>query len=120
MKTKRLAIVGLGNVGRRLLELIELKHALLRKRFDTELVVVGAVDSTGGAVAADKHGLDRAEILRLKRGKNRKGIAAYAKFGKPGMTPQELVAAVDADILVELSLTNLKDGEPGLSTIRAA
>ena len=47
MKTKRLAIVGLGNVGRRLLELIELKHALLRKRFDTELVVVGAVDTTG-------------------------------------------------------------------------
>ena len=71
-------------------------------------------------MATDKHGLDRAEILRLKRGKNRKGIAAYAKFGKPGMTPQELVEAVDADILVELSLTNLKDGEPGLSTIRAA
>ena len=120
MKTTRLAIVGLGNVGRRLLELIEQKHTLLRKRFDAELVVVGAIDTTGGAVATDKHGLDRAEILRLKRGKNRKGIATYAKLGKPGMTPQEMVEAVEADILVELSLTNLKDGEPGLSTIRAA
>jgi homoserine dehydrogenase len=120
MQTTSLAIVGLGNVGRRLLELIELKHALLRKRFDTELVVVGAVDTTGGAVATEKHGLDTAEILRLKHGKNRKGIAAYPKWGKAGMTPQELVEKVDADILVELSLTNLKDGEPGLSTMRAA
>ncbi len=118
MRTTRLAIVGLGNVGRRLLELIELKRALLRERFDLELVVAGAVDTSGGALAAEKRGLDTAEVLRLKRGKH--GIAAYPKLGKPGMTPQELVDAVDADILIELSLTNLKDGEPGLSAMRGA
>jgi homoserine dehydrogenase len=118
MRTTRLAIVGLGNVGRRLLELMDLKRALLRERFDLELVVAGAVDTTGGAIATAPRGLDTAEILRLKRGKQ--GIAAYAELGKPGMTPQQLVSAVDADVLVELSLTDLKDGEPGLSTIRAA
>ncbi|MDE3089215.1 MAG: homoserine dehydrogenase [Chloroflexota bacterium] len=118
MRTARLAIVGLGNVGRRLLELIELKRALLRERFDLELILAGAVDTSGGAVSVEERGLAAAEILRLKRGK--KGIAAYARAGKPGMTPQQLVEAVDADVLVELSLTNLKDGEPGLSTIRAA
>ncbi|HEX7594547.1 MAG TPA: homoserine dehydrogenase [Anaerolineae bacterium] len=118
MRTTRLAIIGLGNVGRRLLELMDLKRALLRERFDLELVVAGAVDTTGGAIATAPRGLDTAEILRLKRGKQ--GIAAYAKLGKPGMTPQQLVGAVEADVLVELSLTDLKDGEPGLSTIRAA
>ncbi len=116
MRTMRLAIVGLGNVGRRLLELIELKHTLLRKRFDLDLVVTGAVDTSGGALAPD--GLHRKETLRLKR--EHQGIAAYPKLGKPGMTPQDLVRDVNADILVELSLTNLKDGEPGLSAIRAA
>ncbi len=118
MRTTRLAMVGLGNVGRRLLELIDLKRALLRERFDLELVVAGAVDTTGGATAANRNGLDAREILQLKRDKQ--GIAAYPRRGKPGMTPQQLVDAVDADVLVELSLTNLKDGEPGLSTIRAA
>ena len=39
MRTVRLAIVGLGNVGRRLLELIEMKNALIRTRYDFELVV---------------------------------------------------------------------------------
>lgn len=118
MRTTRLVIVGLGNVGRRLLELIELKQALLRERFDLELVVAGAVDTSGGALSTEKHGLKPAEILQLKRGK--KGIAVYPKVGRAGMTPQELVDAAEADVLVELSLTNLKDGEPGLSTIRAA
>jgi homoserine dehydrogenase len=49
MRKTRLVIAGLGNVGRRLLELIQLKRDALRARFDLELVVVGACDSTGGA-----------------------------------------------------------------------
>jgi len=118
MQTTRLAIVGLGNVGRRLLELIELKRSFLRERFDLELVVAGAVDTSGGALSPDTSGLNTSEMLKLKRGK--KGIAAYPGIGRAGMTPQELVGAVNADVLVELSLTNLKDGEPGLSTMRAA
>ena len=117
MHTARLAIVGLGNVGRRLLELIELKQELLRERYDLELVVAGAVDTSGGALARDA-GLDISRILQLKRAKQ--GVAAYPKLGEPGMTPQQLVSAANADVLVELSLTNVKDGEPGLSTIRIA
>ena len=117
MRTTRLAIVGLGNVGRRLLELIELKQELLRERYALELAVAGAVDTSGGAVA-EPGGLGISQVLQLKRGKQ--GVAAYPKLGTRGMTPQQLVSAANADILVELSLTNLKDGEPGLSTIRGA
>ena len=118
MRTVRVAIVGLGNVGRRLLELVEKKNALIRERYNFELVVAGAADTSGAAVASQRGSLDVSDILKLKRG--RQGIAAIGKQGKLGMTPQELVAAVNAEILVELSLTNLKDGEPGLSTIRNA
>ncbi len=116
MRTTRLVMVGLGNVGRRLLELIELKRELLRARFDFQFVVVGAADTSGAVVAGD--GLDIAEILRLKR--SHKGIAAYPKLGRPEMPPLDFILAADADVLVELSLTNLKDGEPGLGTIRTA
>jgi homoserine dehydrogenase len=116
MRTTRLAIIGLGNVGRRLLELIQVKRDLLRARYDLELVVVGAADTTG-IVLADEP-LNLATLLRLKR--ERKGIEEYPDFGQPGATAQQLVQQCRADILVELSLTNLKHGEPGLSAIRNA
>jgi homoserine dehydrogenase len=116
MRTVRLAIVGLGNVGRRLLELMDLKRDWLRDHYDLELVVAGAVDRSGAAMAPD--GLAIKELLHLKRGK--KGMAGYAQAGRAGMTPLDLVRQAGADVLVELSLTNLKDGEPGLSAIREA
>jgi homoserine dehydrogenase len=116
MRTTRLAIVGLGNVGQRLLELIQLKRDLLRTRAELELVVVGVCDSTGSAVNAA--GLDLAKILALKRAKQ--GIAAYPNHARGEMHPLDLAHAVEADILVELTPTNLKDGEPGLSVIRDA
>lgn len=116
MRTTRLVMVGLGNVGRRLLELIELKRELLRARYALELVVIGAADTSGAALTSDS--VDPAEILRLKRA--HQGIAAYPMLGRPQMSPLDLVLAADADVLVELSLTNLKDGEPGLGAIRTA
>lgn len=112
-----LSVVGLGNVGRRFLELVEQKQALLRDRFDLELVIVGAADSGGGAEYYK--GLDIAKILELKR--SHKGVSAYPDHGRAELDIAEFVRATDVpDVLVELSPTNLKDGEPGMSAIRAA
>ena len=116
MRKTRLAIVGLGNVGQRLLELIQLKRDSLRARLDLELSVVGVCDSTGGAEGAA--GLDIAKLLALKRAKQ--GIAAYPTGARAEMLPLDMVRTVAADVVVELTPTNLKDGEPGLSVIRDA
>lgn len=116
MKTVRLSIAGLGNVGRRLLELLELQRDLVRTRFDLELRVVGACDTTGGADYFG--GLDIAKILELKRA--HKGMASYPNHARGEMRPVDLVRSEQADIFVELTLTNLQDGEPGLSAIREA
>jgi homoserine dehydrogenase len=116
MQTTRLAIVGLGNVGRRLLELIQVKRDVLRSRFDLELAIVAASDSSGAAVASGA--LDIALMQKLKR--EHHGIADYPGVGQPGVTPQQMIPTVNADILVELSLTDLKHGQPGLDTIRGA
>ncbi|MBI3538044.1 MAG: homoserine dehydrogenase [Chloroflexi bacterium] len=115
MKTVRLSIAGLGNVGRRLLELIEVKRDLLRARYDLELRVVVAFDTSGGA--ENRAGLDAAKIIALKREK--KGIAAYSQFGRADRRVID-AARADADIFVDLTLTNLQDGEPGLSATRTA
>ncbi|MCI0475297.1 MAG: homoserine dehydrogenase [Anaerolineales bacterium] len=116
MQKTRLAIVGLGNVGRRLLELIQLKRDALGARFDLEFVIVGVCDSTSGA--ADAAGLDCAKILELKRAK--RGLATYFPDARVETPPCEWARTVAADIVVELTTTNLKDGEPGLGVIRDA
>lgn len=115
MNTADISIAGLGNVGRRLLELIERQRELLRARFELELRVVAACDTSGGA--ATKDGLDPARIIALKT--DRQGIANYPGAGHPTMSVLD-VASTPADIFVDLTLTNLKDGEPGLSAIRTA
>ena len=108
MRTIALAITGLGNVGRNLLSLLEQQSEILRSRFDLEFIVTGACDSSGALF--DSNGLNVREIISIKEQK--KGIAGVA-----GMNAAEFVQSVKADILVELTLTNLQDGEPGLGAI---
>lgn len=110
----RFAIIGLGNIGRRLLELIGRKHGLLSSRYGLEFELVGAADSTGAAVGAT--GLDTGTIVDLKLAGQ--GIAGYSEAGRAGMTAMEMLGQCDFDLLVEVSPTNLKSGEPGLSCIR--
>ncbi len=50
----RFVIAGLGNVGRRLFELLELKHDPVLRRFDLEFVLAAAIDSSGGRIFADR------------------------------------------------------------------
>lgn len=112
----RLVLVGLGNVGRNLLGLIVDKQIVLRERYGIELLVVGAADSSGAAM--NSRGLDPATIVRLKQSKQ--GIAAYPGAGKPGLDALALVQQCQADVLVEMSPTNLQHGQPGLGCIKAA
>ena len=108
----RVVIVGLGNVGRRLVELLELKRELVRGRFDLEFDVVAVADSSGARPVSSPADLE--ELVTLKsQGKK------LIETGPSG-TVMELAQRAEAGLLVELSPTNLKTGEPGLSLIRAA
>ena len=62
----RLVVSGLGNIGRRFLEILEHKAAYLRARYGLTFQVIGAADSRGAAI--DLAGLDLADIVRLKEG----------------------------------------------------
>ena len=115
MRKTHLAITGIGNVGRRLLELIARKREILRTRFNLDLVVAGVCDSSGALI--DRQGVDPVQVMALKEQK--KGLSTLPG-GIARMTPAEFVQSVQADVLVELTLTNLKNGEPGLGAIRLA
>jgi homoserine dehydrogenase len=112
----RLALVGLGNVGRNVLKLLVDKRAALGERYGLEVVVVGASDSTGSVIDAD--GLDVPTMFNLKEQKQ--GVIHYPRHGRPQMGALAMIQASDADMLVEMSPTNLVHGQPGLQCIHAA
>jgi len=50
----------------------------------------------------------------------RQGVAEYPAWGQPGLAALEMVQASEADLLLEASPANLRDGEPGLGCIETA
>ena len=117
MLTVRFLLVGLGNLGRRFCEILLDKDMLLRRRYGLNLRLVRAADSRGAAY--DPGGLDPAKVVELKQAGGT--IAHYPHVGQPGWQAPELLAAAEADLLLEASPVNLKQGaEPGLTCIRTA
>ncbi len=115
-RTVRLLLIGAGNVGRRVLELLVRKEDLLRDRLGLQLWVVGVADTSGVAICPD--GLDPQQIVDLKAGGQ--GVAAYPRWGQGGISALDMVRAAEADLLLEASPANLRDGQPGLGCIETA
>lgn len=115
MKNVRLALVGVGNVGRRLLELLVDRKDALRRNYDLEFSVHCVVDSSG--VAVSEEGFDIAALAaHKKRG------AALSDLPESG-NKTNLADALDdtpCDILLEASPLNLESGDPGLANSRIA
>jgi homoserine dehydrogenase len=107
---------GIGNVGRRFLELVVLKRETLCDRRGLAFTLVGVADSSG--VALCSHGLDPATVIDLKaRGRK---VAEYPGWGRPGLSALEMVNSAEADLFLEASPANLRDGQPALGCVEAA
>jgi homoserine dehydrogenase len=116
VRRARLLLVGAGNVGRRFLQLMVAKEASLRDRLGLELVLAGVADSSG--VAIDPDGLDPSRVIQAKA--EGRGVSADPRWGRPGVTALEMIQTAEADLLLEASPANLRDGQPGLSCMEAA
>jgi len=113
MRIVKVVLVGIGNIGRTFLRIVTQKRDILSARYGLALRLVAAVDSSGAAL--DTSGLDISEVLRLKHAG--RSVAAYPDHGLPGLAAPDALQKADADLLIELSPTNLEHGEPGLSAI---
>lgn len=100
--TLKIAIIGFGSVGRGLAR-------VLAARRDDAFKVIAVADSQGAVV--DDAGLDLADVLR------RKGDGSLKRVKKSSM---DVVMDCDYDVLVEVTPTDARTGEPGLSYIREA
>ena len=110
-----LALIGVGNVGRNFLRILELKQARLATQYGLRFRVVCVADSSG--VAIDLAGFDPGRVRQLKEAGGQ--IAELPGF-RPGLSPAQALAELPFDLLLEASPVNLQTGEPGLSAVRMA
>lgn len=115
----RLFIVGLGVVGKGVLELLDARKAELASHFGVETRLVGVADSKGVALCED--GLAHADVLGVKR----PGAAGVASL--PGGRPlasqddlPEVIAHSGADVLIELGPTQMRSPRPATDRLLAA
>jgi homoserine dehydrogenase len=112
----RMIVCGMGRVGQAFVNLLIQKNKDLQKRYDLNMKVVAAVD-IGGA-AASTAGLPLDDLMaHLKRGGR---VEEMRGFGKKGLSGKDVLTSIPADLLVETTPTNIKDGEPGITHIRTA
>jgi homoserine dehydrogenase len=109
MRTQRLLLNGLGNVGRRFVQLLRERSDLLEERFGLRFLLVGAADSSGAIF--DAAGLDLDTLLRTK---GEGGRLADVPGAVPGQAITCLTEHHGADQVLEAAPTNLWNGQPGL------
>ncbi|KJS21690.1 MAG: hypothetical protein VR72_09360 [Clostridiaceae bacterium BRH_c20a] len=116
MRQYSLCIIGFGNVGRALGEILKNKSAFLREEHNIEFNITGVADSRGGVVSRDPLDID----ILLETVKNKGSVGYYPDLGNINQTALEVIQLCQSDILIELTPTNIKDGEPALTYIRNA
>jgi len=106
-----LALIGFGNVGQGLAEILSKKALLLREKFDADIRIVAICDLYKGSIA-DPDGFDPQALLDHI---NEKGDLKEFPAPDNGWDARETIEMSSANVLVELSFTDLKTGEPALS-----
>ncbi len=112
----RLCLAGAGNVGAGLLAMLQERAADLRDRYGVEFRVT-ALAELGGA-AFDPDGLDLPQVLKVLASGG--CLGDVPEVGRPGMTSARALELSGADILLEATPVNLRDGQPALDTVRSA
>ncbi len=111
-----LAFIGFGNVGQGLARILVDKKNLLKKRHNFEFNVVAVSDIKKGSIF-DENGLDLEKLLQLVQ---KTGTIENYGDGQKGLSSIEIIEKDTADIIIEVTWTNLETGEPGLTHIRKA
>jgi len=112
----RIILIGYGIVGQSLTQMLNQRKTELIRNYGFNPRIVAIADRGGAAV--NPRGLNLEEALALK--KERGTVAASPGHGHPGMSALNVIENIDAETIVEVTPTNIKDGEPGLTHIKTA
>ncbi|MHC1781440.1 MAG: homoserine dehydrogenase [Anaerolineaceae bacterium] len=116
MKKMRLGLIGFGNVGQGLAQILRDYGDIYRRNFGVDFSITAVADAALGCLN-DPNGLDPAALLD-KAAKDHifKGLPQL----QPGWDALTMIRESATDAIVEMSFTDLKTGEPATTHIRAA
>jgi homoserine dehydrogenase len=116
----RIILIGCGTVGQGLLEICDRKAEHLRDLHDFEPRVVAITDKLKGSVIAPD-GLNIKKVLNLlKEGKKLNDYDGPKAKVKDFIDPLDLIEQVEAEIMAEITYTDIKTAEPATSYIKKA
>ncbi|MFH1328136.1 MAG: homoserine dehydrogenase [Candidatus Bathyarchaeota archaeon] len=116
MSKLRIMLIGFGVVGQSFAKILSDRYSELVKTYGVRPQLVAILDRRGAAI--NEKGLDIKRILSVKQSKGT--VANDSEFGRKDAPVLDTIENMDADVVVESTLTNVKTGEPGLSHIMAA
>ncbi len=111
----RLILLGFGVVGQSFVKLLLSHSTDLYNDYGIKPKVVACADN-GGVVTCDQ-GLDLDRLLNVK--KKKKSIIHYGAKGNRSEI-LDVIENIDAEVVIELTPTNIVDGEPGKNHIISA
>lgn len=112
----KLAFIGFGVVGQGLAKILIEQEKNLKEGQGLEYKVVAISDKMKGSVY-DENGLDLTKLLELVEAN--KSIEEYPS-GEKGWDSLKTIKESNADLIVEVSWTDIKTGEPAISHLKAA
>ena len=115
-KTLKLCFIGFGNVGQKFSRLLLEKEEWLKSRFSCRVIVTGIAGRSKGSLV-NTGGLDLTAVLSMTE------QAGHFDPDSPDFftgTPEALMDASEADVLVEMSTLSIRDGLPAADYMRYA
>jgi homoserine dehydrogenase len=116
----KIGLIGCGTVGQGFLEILDKKSEYLSNTFNFETKIVAICDTLKGTLLIPE-GINIRKLLQLLSNGNK--IDEYLE-GKPneagGMEALEIIEKCDADIIAELTYTDIETAEPATSHIKKA
>ena len=113
----KIALIGFGTVGQGLCEILLSKSDELKNKYNFEWEVVAISDMLKGSVYSPS-GLNVPILLKLA--KDGKSIEEYEAAAEKGLNAIETIKKSNANIVCELSYTDIKTGQPATDHCRTA
>ncbi len=109
-------LAGFGTVGQSLARILNEDQERFVHTYGFKPSVVAVIDSHGYCL--DENGLNLDSLLQIKQ--KHLTVGDYPEKGGKSLESQEVISRTEAEVLVETTPTNFRDGQPGMSNIRAA
>jgi len=107
----RICIIGFGSVGQGVAQVFAMKKDIIKKDYGLDINLVAVADSSGAAVCPE--GLNPDLLLETKKETGK--VSDHPEYGMVGLSGMDVLDQVDYDCLIEVTPTNIEDGEPARS-----